>query len=107
MREFKDIGLQYVADDGKKRFGGKQMSLRELANTHICLLDFETDVHTDNGPRTLVSFQFDDGSFGKYFTADKQQLWFLEKLREQNDLPCGTTIKSEIFGNGKVRYVFT
>lgn len=107
MREFKDIGLQYVADDGKKRFGGKQTTLRELSNTHICLLDFETEVQTENGLRTLVSFQYDNGTYGKYFTADKQQTWFLEKLREQNDLPCGTTIKSEVYGSGKVRYIFT
>lgn len=107
MEEFKNIGLQYVAEDGKKRFGGKQVSLRELTNMHISIIDFEEDVQTDNGPRTLVSFQYDDGAFGKYFTADKQQLWFLKKLQELCKIPFGTTIKTETFGNGKVRYIFT
>ncbi len=107
MIEFKDIGLKYVAEDGKKRFTGKPVSLRELANTHITIVDFETDVQTDNGPRTLVSFQWDDGTPGKYFTADKQQLWYLQQMAEKELLPCGTLIKSEVFGNGKVKYIFT
>ena len=79
MKEFKNIGLQYVAEDGK----------------------------TDNGLRTLVSFQYDDGSYGKYFTADKQQVWYLDKLKEMGEIPFSTTIDSEVFGNGKVRYIFT
>ena len=107
MKEFKNIGLQYVAEDGKKRFGGKQVSLRSLQNKHISILDYEKEVKTDNGLRTLVSFQYDDGSYGKYFTADKQQEWYLDKLRELGEIPFSTTIDSEVFGNGKVRYIFT
>lgn len=107
MKEFKSIGLQYVAEDGKKRFGGKQYTQRSLQNKHITILDYEKDVKTDNGMRTLVSFQFDDGSFGKYFTADKQQEWYLDKLKELNEIPFQTTIDSEVFGDGKVRYIFT
>lgn len=107
MMEFKDIGLKYVAEDGKKRFTGKPVSLRELANTHITIVDFETDIQTDNGPRTLVSFQWDDGTPGKYFTADKQQLWYLQQMADKGLLPCGTTIKSELFGNNKLKYIFT
>lgn len=107
MKNFKDLGLHYVADDGKKRFGGKQVTLRSLQNVHIKIVDFETDVHTENGPRTVVSFEYDNGEAGKYFTADKQQLWYLEKIRDMNELPFDTTIGSEVFGNGKVRYMFT
>jgi hypothetical protein len=107
MDEFKNIWLQYVAEDGKKRFGGKQVSLRSLQNKHISILDYEKEVTTDNGLRTLVSFQYDDGSYGKYFTADKQQEWYLDKLKEIGEIPFQTTIDSEVFGNGKVRYIFT
>lgn len=107
MKEFKNIGLQYVADDGKKRFGGKQATLRSLQNKHITILDYEKEVKTDNGMRTLVSFQYDDGSYGKYFTADKQQEWYLDKLSEMGEIPFQTTIDSEVFGDGKVRYIFT
>ena len=107
MEEFKDLGLQYIAEDGKKRFGGKPVKLMSLSNMHISVIDFEKDVQTENGKRTLVSFQYDDGTLGKYFTADKQQEWYLDKLREMNKIPFGTTIKPEPFGEGKVRYIFT
>lgn len=107
MKEFKEIGLQYVADDGKKRFGGRVVNQRDLTNIHVVIVDFETEIQTENGMRTLVSFQYDDGRLGKYFTADKQQLWLLQQLREMNELPFGTIIKTETFGNGKLKYVFT
>lgn len=107
MKTFKELGLQYVAEDGKKRFGGKQVSLRTLTNIHIRVVDFEKDVTTENGPRTVVSFQYDDGEMGKYFTADKQQLWYLEKIQSMGELPFETIIKSETYDRGKVRYMFT
>ena len=107
MKSFKELGLQYVAEDGKKRFGGKQVTLRSLQNVHIKIVDFETEVPTENGLRTVVSFEYDNGDTGKYFTADKQQLWYLEKIREMDEFPFDTTIGSEVFGNGKVRYLFT
>lgn len=107
MKTFKELGLQYVAEDGKKRFGGKQVSLRTLTNIHIRVVDFEKDVTTENGPRTVVSFQYDDGEMGKYFTADKQQLWYLEKIQSMGELPFETVIKSETYDRGKVRYMFT
>lgn len=107
MKNFKDLGLHYVAEDGKKRFVGKQVTLRSLQNVHITIVDFETDVKTENGLRTVVSFEYDNGEAGKYFTSDKQQLWYLEEIREMNELPFDTVIGSEVFGNGKVRYMFT
>ena len=70
-------------------------------------MDFEKDVTTENGPRTVVSFQYDDGEMGKYFTADKQQLWYLEKIQSMGELPFETIIKSETYDRGKVRYMFT
>lgn len=97
MKSSKELGLQYVAEDGKKRFGGKQVTLRSLQNVHIKIVDFETEVPTENGLRTVVSFEYDNGDTGKYFTADKQQLWYLEKIREMDEFPFDTTIGSEVF----------
>ena len=107
MEEFKDFGLQYVADDGKKRFAGETIKLHQLTNMHISITDFEENVDTANGKRTLVSFKYDNGTPAKYFTADKQQLYFLKRLSEMHKIPFGTVIKSESYGNGKVRYIFT
>lgn len=106
--EFGSLGWQYVAEDGKKRFNGKETSLRSLSNIRIKILDYEEDVKTRNGPRWLVAFQYESGEEDKYFTDDKEQKYFLKKMREMGKLgKIWTTIKPVPFGNGKVRYAFT
>ncbi len=107
MKSFKELWLRYVAEDGKKRFSGKQVTLRSLTNIHITVEDFEKDVETHNGKRTVVSFSYDNGEKGKYFTADKEQLWYLTEAEKIGALPFGTTIIAEVFGDGKVRYKFS
>lgn len=107
MKEFKNLHTEYRTEDGKKMFDGAEASLRNLVNLHITVLDYEEGVKTRNGLRTLVSFQHDDGRKGKYFTNDKKQLSDLRQLREQGEIPFGTTIGTETFGNGKIRYRFT
>lgn len=107
MKSFKELGLRYVAEDGKKRFSGKQVTLRSLTNIHITVEDFEKDVETHNGLRTVVSFSYNNGEKGKYFTADKEQLWYLTEAEKIGALPFDTTIIAEVFGDGKVRYKFS
>lgn len=107
MKSFKELGLRYVAEDGKKRFSGKQVTLRSLTNIHITIEDFEKDVETHNGLRTVVSFSYNNGEKGKYFTADKEQLWYLTEAEKIGALPFDTTIIAEVFGDGKVRYEFS
>lgn len=107
MKNFKELGLKYVAEDGKKRFAGKQVTLRSLTNLHINIEDFETDVKTHNGLRTVVSFSYDNGEKGKYFTADKEQLYYLKEAEKIGELPFDTTIVAEVLGNGMVRYHFS
>lgn len=106
MREFKTLGLVYEPEDGKKQFGGAVVKLSQLANLHITILDFEEDVETQYGLRTLVQFQYDDGTAAKYFTDDKVQRQLLRSARERDVLPFGTTIHMECFGRG-TRYTFT
>lgn len=105
-KEFKDLHTEYRNDSGKKMFDGKEARLRNLVNLHLKIIDFEEDVPTQNGLRTVVSFLYDDGTKGKYFTADKKQLSILKQLEEQGEIPFYATIVPEPFGNGKIRYSF-
>ena len=105
MEEFKNLGLVYEPEDGKKQFDGERVKLGTMVNLRIVILDFEEDVQTENGMRTLVQFQYDNGKKAKYFTSDKRQLQFLRLAKERNVLPFGTTIGMESFGKG-VRYTF-
>lgn len=107
MKEFKDLHTEYRNGDGKKMFDGEEVSIRNLVNLHITITDFEEGIKTRNGLRTLVSFLYDNGRKGKYFTSDKKQLSDLQQLKEQGEVPFGTVIGTETFGNGKVRYKFT
>ena len=106
--EFSSLGWQYKSEDGKKEFDGKGVTLRSLSNIKIKILDYEVDVKTQNGLRWVVSFQFEDGTKDKYFTDDKKQKFFLNKMREEGKLgKIWTRIKPVPFGNGKVRYEFS
>lgn len=44
MKDFKDLGIKPRYADGKKRFRGNQVSIRDLVKEEIVVLDFETGV---------------------------------------------------------------
>jgi len=76
MRSFKDLNVAYKPEDGKKRFPGVVVSIRELVNLPIVVKDFETGIKTEQGEdRCIVAIE--------------------------------TTIKTETFGKGRTKYVFT
>lgn len=47
MRSFKDLNVAYKPEDGKKRFPGVVVSIRELVNLPIVVKDFETGIKTE------------------------------------------------------------
>ena len=49
MKSFKDLKIAYKPDDGKKRFPGAVVSIRELVNLPIVVKDYETGIHTEQG----------------------------------------------------------
>ncbi len=108
MKSFKDLGVSYAPADGKKRFPGPSISIRELVNLPIVVKDFETGIKTDQGDdRTLVSIEKNGEPF-KFFTSSIEMRNILEQIREVPDgFPFETTIKAETFGKGKTKYVFS
>lgn len=46
MKSFKDLNVAYKPEDGKKRFAGAVVSIRELVNLPIVVKDFEVGVKT-------------------------------------------------------------
>lgn len=111
MKDFKEFNLQYVAEDGKKRFAGQKVSQSKLVNLDLAIEDFETDVQTPNGKRTVVSFTYLSGPMqgqkAKYFTDDKQQLQFLQKIQEMGGLPFKTTLQMDSEAGAITKYIFT
>lgn len=102
------FGRYVHAADGKKRFKGATISIRELVNLPIVVHDFETGIKTEQGEdRCLVQIEM-NGEMRKFFTNSEEMKNILQQIREMPDgFPFETTIKAEQFGKNKTKYVFT
>ena len=108
MRSFKDLNVAFKPEDGKKRFAGAVVSIRELVNLPIVVKDFETGIKTEQGEdRCIVSIEM-NGEPKKFFTNSEEMKNILTQIREMPDgFPLETTIKTEAFGKGRTKYVFS
>ena len=72
MKSFKDLNVAYKPEDGKKRFSGAMVSIRELVNLPIVVKDFETGVKTSQGEdRCVVAIEV-NGEPKKFFTNSEE-----------------------------------
>lgn len=108
MRSFKDLNVAYKPEDGKKRFPGTVVSIRELVNLPIVVKDFEMGIKTEQGEdRCIVSIEM-NGEPKKFFTNSEEMKNILMQVSEMPDgFPFETVIKTETFGKGKTKYVFS
>lgn len=108
MKSFKDLKIAYKPDDGKKRFPGAVVSIRELVNLPIVVKDYETGIHTEQGEdRCIVSIE-QSGEPKKFFTNSEEMKNILAQISElQDGFPFETTIRAETFGKGRTKYVFS
>lgn len=108
MKSFKDLNVAYKPEDGKKRFAGAVVSIRELVNLPIVVKDFETGVKTSQGEDRCVVAIDVNGEQKKFFTNSEEMKNILQQVSEMPDgFPFETTIKTETFGKGRTKYVFT
>lgn len=108
MKKFSEIGVTYTPEDGKKRFPGNTVRLSSIVNVPLIVLDYERDMKTENGDdRYLVSVKEGD-TYKKFFTASKEMKQILDKISDIEDgFPFETIIRSEYFGENKIKYIFT
>ena len=107
MKSFKDLNVSYKPEDGKKRFSGEVVSIRTLVNLPIVVKDFELGIKTSEGEdRCIVSIE-QNGGLKKFFTNSEEMKNILTQIQEMDGLPFETTIKSETFGKGRTKYVFS
>lgn len=101
MKDFKSLNVTYKPEDGKKRFAGQVVSIRELVNLKIVVKDYEEDVKTENGDRWLVAIEM-EGEAKKFFTDSKEMKNILMQISQIPDgFPFETVIKAEPFGKVK------
>ena len=91
MKKLKDLGYKYKPKDGRKRFTGARIKSPELMNKDVIVLDYEKDVPTKNGNRTVIKLEL-DGKERKYFTS-------LEETLPKLDVLYMTRVQKERFFN--------
>ena len=108
MKSFKELKVAYKPDDGKKRFPGTVVSIRELVNLPIVVKDFETGIKTEQGEdRCIVAIE-QNGEAKKFFTNSEEMKNILSQIKDMPEgFPFETIIKTETFGKGRTKYVFT
>lgn len=108
MRSFKDLKVAYNPPDGKRMFPRAVVSIRELVNLPVIVKDFETGIKTEQGEdRCIVAIE-QNGEPKKFFTNSEEMKNILAQIKEMPDgFPFETTIKTETFGKGRTKYVFT
>ena len=85
MKSFKYLNVAYKPEDGKKRFAGAVVSIRELVNLPIVVKDFEVGVKTSQGEdRCVVSIE-QNGEPKKFFTNSEEMKNILQQVSEMPD----------------------
>lgn len=99
MQQFADFGITYQFKNGKRTFDCRVVSITDLINIPIIVLDFETDIHTNNGYRTLVQVKIiETGEVVKYFTGGDEMTKALEAVRENFSFPFETKLVRKSYG---------
>lgn len=104
-KRFSELGITQQGD--RKIFNCQQVSITDILNSEIEIVDFLKDVKTKHGDgRYLIHYRTVDGNEeGKFFTNSSSLKSVLDQIKEK-DIPFVTIIKSMRCGNGKI-YQFT
>jgi hypothetical protein len=97
MKKFSDFGINSL--DDKNIFTVPKISIEEVTNCEIEVLDFESDVKTRHGDGRYVVKIKHEGIEYKFFTNASPIKQALNKICKQ-DFPFQTTIKQQRFGSG-------
>ena len=104
MKNFSDLGVKPL--DDKNIFNVPVVSIEDVANVEIEVLDFEANVKTRHGEgRYILKIKF-EGIERKFFTNATPIKQALEQINK-NDFPFKTTIKVQKYGSNKKTFLFT
>ena len=97
MKKFSDFGINSL--DNKNIFTVPVISIEEVTNCEIEVIDFESGVKTRHGEdRYIVKLRY-EGIERKFFTNASPIKDALDKVEKQ-DFPFLATIKQQRFGSG-------
>lgn len=97
MKKFSDFGINSLND--KTVFAVKQVSITDVLNCEIEVLDYESGVKTSHGENRYVVKVRYEGSECKFFTNATPIKEALDKIPKA-EFPFLTVIKQQKFGTG-------
>ena len=99
MKKFSELGIS--GDDGRKLFRCNQVSITDIVNCEIEVVDFIAGMTTKHGEgRTLIHFRH-NGTDGKFFSNCGNIKRALDTAKKE-DFPFSTTIKCTNCGKSKI-----
>jgi hypothetical protein len=105
MRRFSELGVSVEA--GSNIFPVQQVSITDILNSEIEVLDYEAGVRTQHGENRYVVKIKADGKECKFFTNSTPIKEALEKISHE-DFPFITVIRAKKLGMGNSKmYYFT
>lgn len=104
MKKFSDLGVNL---EDKNIFNVPLISIEDVANVEILILDFEANVKTRHGDGRYILKVKHEGIERKFFTNASPIKNALDQIKKQ-DMPFATIIKQQRFGSGSGKtYYFT
>jgi len=105
MKKFSELGIK--TNEDSTIFPVELISITDVTNCEIDVLDFAPDVKTQYGEgRYVVKIKYENVE-RKFFTNATKIKEVLDKVQKE-DFPFQTTIKTQKFGNGnKKTFYFT
>jgi len=97
MKKFSDLGITIQKD--QHIFKVPMISIEDILNIEIEILDFEKGVKTQHGADRYILKVRNKGIEGKFFTNSSRIKEAIDKV-DKKDLPFLTTIIQEKFGSG-------
>lgn len=104
MKKFSDFGINTL--DKGKLFHVPKISITDILNTEIMVLDFESGVTTKHGDDRYVVKVSVEGNEQKFFTNAAPIKEALDRIPKK-DFPFSTVIRKEKFSGSGGTFYFT
>ncbi|MEA4918130.1 hypothetical protein [Proteiniphilum sp.] len=104
MKRFADFGIDTL--ENKRVFAVPVISIEELINCEIEVLDYETNITTIHGPNRYIVKIKHEGKEQKFFTNAAPIKEALDRV-DKKDFPFMATIKPQRYSGAKKTFYFT
>ncbi|HMM02012.1 MULTISPECIES: hypothetical protein [unclassified Dysgonomonas] len=105
MKKFSELGVKPI--DDKAIFMVPRVSITDILNCNIEVLDYIGGIKTINGDNRYIVKVRCDGKECKFFTDSKRIKSILDQIPKE-EFPFTTTIKQQRFDSGSAKtFVFT